>query len=77
MGALWGAHLDRHSLCNFVFLVFWFSMKKTKKPNQFSFQQDIKNLLTFNATEVMANYVTPPSKFKTIAFLGFPPFFHH
>ena len=34
MGDLWGAHLDRHGLCNFGFLVFWFSMKnqKTKKP---------------------------------------------
>ena len=33
MGDLWGAHLDRHGLCNFAFLVFWFSMKnqKTKK----------------------------------------------
>ena len=30
MGDLWGAHLDRHGLCNFGFLVFWFSMKKPK-----------------------------------------------
>ena len=34
MGDLWGAHLDRHGLCNFGFLVFWFSMTKTMKKKK-------------------------------------------